>query len=318
MSAPELDVGIVTWNTAQLTTDAITRLKETTREVRLRILLRDNGSQDGTPDIVARAHPEVIIERGRENLGFAGGMNRLIRRSEAPWFLALNSDAWPRTGAVRRLLDAGTCSPSAAAVAPRLERPDGELEHSTHPFPSEMIAAITALGGHRRLPARITDRLLLEPAWGHDRPRDVDWAVGAVLLMRRSAIEQVGGFDEGFFMYAEDLAWCHRAHGLGWTIRFTPASVFVHVGNASGARRYGTRRTRAYLENTARWYEATHGPLRARCYAWINAAGAARAQLAARRAGDDGAVDHWRQVRHVHRAATPEDDTSRPAPDQAP
>lgn len=309
-----VDVGVVTWNTAELTARALRRLLDADQAADLRVLVRDNGSSDGTVERLAREVPEASVDAGHENLGFAAGMNRLLERSTAEWFLALNSDAWPEPGAVGVLVETARRHPRAAAVAPRLERPDGALEHSTHPFPSLTVAGLLALGGNRWLPTALADRLLLEPAWDHRRPRAVDWAVGAALLMRRSAIEEVGGFDESFFMYAEDLAWCYRARERGWSIRFEPEARVVHVGNASGARRYGDRRTRTYLENTHRWYRATHGRTRSWSYRMLNAAAALRAQRRATRRGDTDAAAWWRSIRELHRRPVPEVDTSaRPA-----
>jgi GT2 family glycosyltransferase len=133
--------------------------------------------------------------------------------------------------------------------------------------------------------------------------------------MRREAVDEIGGFDERFFMYAEDLAWCHRAASLGWSIRFDPAAVVVHVGNASGRTRYGGRRTRAYLENTHRWYLAEHGAARSLAYRMLNAAGAVRHERAARRRGDAATAEFWRDVRRLHVAPVPDVDTSRPGID---
>lgn len=319
MSAPrpQVDVGVVTWNTAELTVRALRHLLDTEQDADLRVLVRDNASTDGTADAIEREVPEAEVDRGTDNLGFAGGMNTIIERARAPWLLALNSDAWPHPGAVGRLVDTAQRLPRAAAVAPRLERPDASLEHSTHPFPSLVVAATMAVGGDRWLPRRLRDRLLLEGAWAHDRARRVDWAVGAALLMRRSALDEVGGFDEGFFMYAEDLDWCWRAARLGWTIEFDPAAVVTHVGNASGSNRYGERRTRTYLQNTHRWYKAVHGARRSAAYRQLNALGALRSQLAARRRNDRESADWWRTIRQVHRAPVADVDQSHPSSDGA-
>lgn len=309
---PEVDVGVVTWNTAELTVRALRHLLDTEQGVALRVLVRDNASTDGTAAAIQRAVPEAEVDRGAENIGFAAGVNTIIGRCGAPWFLALNSDAWPRPGAIGRLVRTAQDRPRAAGVAPRLERPDGSLEHSTHPFPSLRVAATMAVGGDRWFPRPLRERMLLDGTWQHDRPRRVDWAVGAALLMRRSAIDDVGGFDERFFMYAEDLAWCWEATQRGWSIEFDPAAVVVHVGNASGTHRYGGRRTRAYLENTHRWYKAAHGPASSAAYRALNALGAARMQVVARRRDDPAAAAWWREVREVHRAPVPDVDTSRP------
>jgi len=296
---------------------ALRHLLDTDQGVDLRLLVRDNASADGTAAAIERAVPEAEVDHGTENLGFAGGVNTILERARGPWFLALNSDAWPRPGAIARLVDSAVRQPRAAAVAPRLERPDGTLEHSTHPFPSLTVAATMAVGGDRWLPRPVRDRLFLEGTWDHDRPRQVDWAVGAALLMRRAAIDQVGGFDEGFFMYAEDLDWCWRAARLGWTVEFDPSAVVVHVGNASGSNRYGERRTRTYLQNTHRWYKAVHGARRSSAYRQLNALGALRSQLAARRRNDRESADWWRTIRQVHRAPVADVDQSHPSSDGA-
>ncbi len=254
--APRVDVGVVTWNTRDLTVRALRRLLDSDQRADLRLLVHDNASADGTVEALRDRVPEAHVETGDRNEGFAAGMNRLLARSDAPWFLALNSDAWPQPGAVGALLAAAGRHPRAAAVAPRLERPDGSLELSTHPFPS----ARTALAAGLRLSGSWARRHLVPTAWPHDVERPVDWAVGAALLLRRSAVEEIGAFDETFFMYVEDLEWCHRAHERGWEVWFAPDAVVVHVGNASGAQRFGTGRDAAWVANTYRFHRRHHGP----------------------------------------------------------
>lgn len=300
MTGPSVDVGVVTWNTRDLTVDALRRLLDDQAGCTLRLLVHDNASRDGTAEAIARHIPEAEVEAGDVNLGFGAAMNRLIARGEAPWFFALNSDAWPEPGAIRRLVDAAERWPAAAAVAPRLERPDGSLELSTHPFPSLRIAGLTAVGADRWLsPARAAD-LLLEGHWQHDVARPVDWAIGAALLMRRAALDEVGGFDPRFFMYAEDVEWCWRAAQAGWEIRFEPEAVVCHVGNASGAVGYGRGRTIAYLRNTHRFYRGAHGPAAAFAYRALCLAGSARLYLGARWRGDRSRASFWADHVRAH------------------
>jgi len=295
-----VDVGVVTWNTRDLTVRSLRRLLDTNQGCSIRLLVRDNGSTDGTVQAIRDHVPEAELDAGADNLGFAAGMNTLLARSGAPWFLCLNSDAWPDDAAVGALVAAGESSPAIAAVAPRLERPDGTLEHSTHPFPSIPIAAAAALGGARVLPDWLAERWCLEGAWGHDRSRSVDWAVGAALLMRREAIEQVGAFDDRFFMYTEDLEWCWRAGRRGWEIRFEPSAVVRHVGNASGGQVYGDRRTRAYLLNTYRFYRRHHGALATAAYRSLNLAGSLRNYGIARMRKNHPLAAFWRDQLRVH------------------
>lgn len=298
---PRVDVGIVTWNTADVTLAAIRCLLTTDQGCDLRVLVHDNGSTDGTPKVIADALPEVEVVAGGANLGFAVGVNRLLERSDAPWFVMLNSDAWPAPGALGSLVRAAEAHPRAAIVVPRLERPSGDLEHSTHPFPSVRVAMLLALGADRLVP-RQAERLLLNGYWMHDRAREVDWAVGACWVMRRTAIDAIGGLDERYFMYAEDLEWCWRARRTGWTVWFEPGPVVQHIGNASGASSYGSRRTRAYLRNTYRFYRREHGLLPTLLYRGANALGALRHWIRARLWGHPGRAAWWAEQLKGHLA----------------
>lgn len=292
---PRVDVGVVTWNTASLSVDALRNLFDTDQGCELRVLVHDNASADGTPEAIADALPEVEVEQGKTNLGFARAVNRLLSRSQAPWFLALNSDAWPEAGAIGDLVRSAEEHPRAAAVAPLLLRPDGTVEHSTHRFPSLGVAAIDAVAGRRWLPPPLLEHLCLEGAWRHDRPRAVDWAVGAALLMRRSAVDDIGGLDERFFMYVEDLEWCWRAHRRGWDVRFEPSAVVRHVGGASGARRFGHARAALEAANLRVVLDDTMGPSRAGFYRGLVVLGLARHMVSARVRGDAGEEACWRQ-----------------------
>ena len=294
-----VDVGVVTWNTKEVTVAALRRLLDTDQGCDLRLLVRDNASTDGTADAISREIPEAELDVGSENVGFAAGVNRLIARSVSPWFFVLNPDAWPEPGAIGRLIETAKAHPEAAAIAPRINRPTGELEHSTLPFPSLRVAAATALGPGR-LPSERAERMMLVGAWSHDRPRDVDWAVGAALLIPRVALDDVGPFTERFFMYVEDLEWCWRARRRGWTIRFEPSAVVTHIGNAAGVQRYGDRRTREYMANTYRFYRAEHGLGATAAYRAVNILGSARGYLRARRSGTQGEVAYWRRELGAH------------------
>jgi GT2 family glycosyltransferase len=138
--------------------------------------------------------------------------------------------------------------------------------------------------------------LMLEGAWMHDEPRRVDWAVGAALLLRRDAVLEVGPLNERYFMYAEDLDWCWRATRKGWEIWFEPSAIVRHVGNASGAKRYGDRRTKAYIANSNDFYARAHGPVGALAYRSLNVIGSAIRYVGARRSGDGALAGQMRAL----------------------
>lgn len=307
MIRPQVDVGVVCWNTAELTAEALRRLIDSDQQCELRVLVHDNASTDGTADILARRVPEAVVEVSPDNLGFAGGINRLLTRSDAPWFFALNSDAWPEPGAIGALVAAAERHQRAAAVAPLLLRPDGTIEHSTHPFPSLKVALVDALGGRHWMSTGLLGGLFLEGAWRHDRPRRVDWAVGAALLLRRAALTEIGALDERFFMYVEDLEWCWRARRRGWEVRFEPAAVVRHVGNASGSRRWGSQRAGLEAANLRIFLREALGPTGAATYRALQAVAAGEQLVLARRRGQAELATHWRiQLKaHLGLAAPP-------------
>jgi N-acetylglucosaminyl-diphospho-decaprenol L-rhamnosyltransferase len=303
-----VDVGIVTWNTRDLTLEALRKLLAGDQGCPVRVLVHDNGSSDGTVEAIRRELPAVDVVAGGHNGGFAYGVNALLKRSSAEWFFALNSDAWPEDGCLATLVDAAERRPDVALAVPRVERPDGRLEHSTYPFPSVRVAAFTAFAGWRWLGRRRAERLLLEGAWLHDVAREVDWAVGAAWLMRRSAVDVLGGLDERFFMYAEDVEWCWRAHENGWRVWFEPAALVRHVGNASGAKSYGRGRTAAYLRNTYRFYNREHGPISRAAYRALNVVGCARLYLLARWRRQPESARFWADHLRVHLRPVPDTD----------
>jgi GT2 family glycosyltransferase len=288
-----VDVGVVTWNTADLTATALRRLLDTDQGCDFRLLVRDNASTDGTAERIAREIPEAELEAGDENLGFAAGMNRLIARSDAPWFFALNPDAWPEPGAIGRLVRAAQLHPRAGAVVPRVEYPDGRLQHSTQPFPSLRVAATVAFRWDK-LSADEADDLFLEGSWMHDRPRRVDWAYGAAMLIPRPALDAIGGFDERFFFYAEDLEWCWRAHTRGWEIWFEPSAIVKHLESASGTQLYGGFKTRAHMRNSLRFYRRAHGTPAAVAWWGLNTAGGVVRLAGAMGRRNRDAIANWR------------------------
>jgi GT2 family glycosyltransferase len=290
---PRVDVAVVTWNTAGVTPQALRELLDTDQGCDIRLLVRDNASSDGTPEAIARVVPEAEIDVGA-NVGFAAGMNTLIGRSNAPWFFLLNPDAWPLPGTIGRLVAAATSHPRAWAVVPRIEYPDGTLQHTTHPFPSVRVAATLAFTRDRLAHER-ADELMLAGAWAHDRARQVDWAHGAAMLVRREALSDVGALDERFFMYAEDLEWCWRASRKGWEMWFEPAAVVRHVENVSGRRQFGGLRTRAHMHNALRFYRREHGLPETAAWWALNVAGGLRQWAKASRKREGGRAREWRR-----------------------
>jgi N-acetylglucosaminyl-diphospho-decaprenol L-rhamnosyltransferase len=198
----------------------------------------DHGSTDGTLDLLRERFPRVrVLEH--ENRGLAAGWNAGVAATSARYVLLLNSDAWAIGDAVERLARFADEHPRAAVVAPRLSNPDGSLQRSVRGFPTLWRLATEYLFLRKLAPRSRALNSFYAGGFGHDQARRIDWAMGAVLLARREAIEEVGPADEDFFLFSEETDWCYRFHAAGWEVWFDPEAEFTHVGGAShGGRMY--------------------------------------------------------------------------------
>ncbi|HKG44507.1 MAG TPA: glycosyltransferase family 2 protein [Gaiellaceae bacterium] len=198
----------------------------------------DNGSSDGTVELVRERFPEVrLIEQ--ENKGLGGGSNTGMRAASGDWFLLLNSDAWALEGAIQRLVDFAERQPEAAVVGPRLLYPDGSLQRSVRGFPTLWRLATEYLFLRKLAPRSRLLNAFYGADFAYDRPLEAEFLMGSVLLVRREAADAVGLFDEDFFMFSEETDWCYRFRQAGWKVLFAPEAEFVHVGGASTKRNWG-------------------------------------------------------------------------------
>ena len=175
----------------------------------------DNGSSDGTPDVVRERFPRVRVVEER-NRGLAAGWNRGIAEADAEHVLVLNADAWLVDDALARLVDAADRHPRAAAVGPRLLNPDGSLQRSVRGFPTTWRLATEYLYLRKLAPGSRALNAFYGAGFDHESERAVDWVMGACFLLRRSAYDEVGPFDERYFLFSEEVDWMRRATDAGW------------------------------------------------------------------------------------------------------
>jgi GT2 family glycosyltransferase len=227
---------VLNWRTHEMTLRACRALLDDGVPAE-RLVVVDNGSGDGSPERLRAALPGSLVVPLDENVGFARANNRAALELPARHaYLLVNSDAFVHAaGSVARLLDE-LRDPSVGAAVPRLRNPDGSLQESVYPLSTPLPELVRAAGLSRIVPEPLAPRLAAH--WDHGRTRDVPGAVGAVLLVRALAWDQLGGFDERRFMYAEDLDLFWRLHHLGWRTRFVADSEFVHLGGASSTQRW--------------------------------------------------------------------------------
>ena len=206
----------------------------------------DNGSRDGTVELVRDRFPDVTLLES-ENRGLGAGWNRGIQETESRYVLLVNSDAWLVGDAVSRLVTFADRRPEAAIVAPRLLNEDGSLQRSVRGFPTLWRLATEYFFLRKLAPRSTFFNGFYAGGFDHDEVREAEFVMGACMLVRRSAIEQVGLLDEDYFLFSEETDWCYRFHRAGWQILFFPGAECVHVGGASHGGRLYRENLRGHL-----------------------------------------------------------------------
>jgi GT2 family glycosyltransferase len=192
----------------------------------------DHGSTDGTLELVRDRFPEVrIVEQ--ENRGMGGGNNAGMRVAGGRYWFLLNSDAWVVGDGLARLVAFADAHPEAAVVGPRLANTDGTLQRSARSEPTVWRLTTEYAGVRKLAPGSSLLNPLYLGGFDHRSVREVDWLSGAALLVRRAAADEVGLFDESFFMFSEEVDWLARFRRAGWKVLFYPQAEVVHVGGAT-------------------------------------------------------------------------------------
>src|SRR5918999_1722337 len=211
----------------------------------------DHGSSDGTPDFVREHFPEVrLIEA--ENRGLGAGWNRGLAETDSRYVLLLNADAWLVGDASSRLVAFADSRPRAAIVGPRLLNPDGSLQRSVRGFPTPWRLATEYFGLRKLAPRSRAVNAFYAGGFDHDEVREVEFLMGACMLVRREAVDEVGPLDEAFFLFSEETDWCYRFVQAGWQVLFFPGAECVHVGAASHGGRFFRENVRGHLRFLAK------------------------------------------------------------------
>lgn len=225
---PQIDVVIVSYNSRDHLRPCVTQLAQAKG---VRVTVVDSASSDGCLETIADLSAVRIPLP--ENRGFAYACNEGIRCGAAPYVLLLNPDTRLDPDALRAMVNALEAEPRRGAVGPRIIREDGTLHFSIRRFPRASSSFAQAFFLHRFWPkARWVDELIRDPD-RYQSPGHADWVSGACILLRRTAIEELGGLDAGFFLYREDVDLCRRLWDAGWEVWFDPRAACIHEGGAS-------------------------------------------------------------------------------------
>jgi len=250
-----VSVVVVNWNTRDLLRDCLASLPHDAEAVQLEVIVVDNGSEDGSAEMVAEEFPSARLLRNEENLGFVRANNQGLRVSRGEYAWMLNSDTRALPGCVERLVEVAASDPKIGAVAPKLLNPDGSYQYSAGRFARVLL---------KMLPAGFEDRYnraFDQEAMAATQPLRVDWLVGAALLCRREVLDQVGPLDERYLMWLDDMDWCRKLARVGLGRVFVPDAHVMHYGRQSAAKLQSEEFIGQLLDSEYLYLRLQHGLL---------------------------------------------------------
>ena len=261
-----VSVVVVSYNVRNLLAACLESLRDACRRGEAdQVIVVDSASSDGSPEMVRLRFPEFELLEV-PNRGYGAGANAGIARARGEAILILNSDTVVQPGAIQALAEELAADPRTAIVGPRLVYPDGSPQPTRRRFPRRWTPVFESTILEEWFPGnrwvrhyRMTGEPLVDS-------QEVDWLVGAALMVRRAAIEQAGGFDEGFWLYGEELEWCYRLRRHGWRVRYVDRATIVHHEGASAGQDQLHSRL-AFDRGRLRAHQAIHGARAARAAA---------------------------------------------------
>ncbi len=256
-----LSVLIVNWNVRDLLRRCLQSVLAPSLPDALEVIVVDNGSTDGSGEMVRTEFPQVHLIANPDNRGFTAANNQGLAVARGRYVLLLNPDTEVVGDALTTMVAFADAHPDVGVVGPQLLNPDGTVQSSRRRFPTLMTALFESTWLQPYAPRRLLTRYYVL-----DRPddeiQDVDWVTGAALMARREAIEQVGPLDERFFMYSEELDWCRRFRAAGWRVVYLPTARVIHYEGRSSEQVLPARHIH-FQTSKVRYFHKYHGPVAA-------------------------------------------------------
>jgi hypothetical protein len=232
---PLVSVIIVVWNAQKCVIECLETLQQHLGDVRAEIIVVDNASTDGTPDLIEQKFPDLTLVRNQGNFGFARANNIGIQHSTGDFLALVNSDVVFTENSFAPMLEFMACHPDIGMLGPQMLDPQRLIARSTMRFPTvwNTLSRALALDALFKSSNFFEGHLMLD--FNHSVTTDVDVLVGWFWFVRRQALDKVGPLDEEFFMYGEDIDWCYRFHQAEERVVFFAETQAIHVGGASSA-----------------------------------------------------------------------------------
>ncbi|MFH1353889.1 MAG: glycosyltransferase family 2 protein [bacterium] len=257
---------IVNYNTGPVTKACVESLLKQKLPFPLEIIVVDNASSDESVSFLRSDFPEIAVIANRKNLGLAAGVNTAIAKATGDYYLVLNPDVVVLPGAITDMVEYMEKHKKAGMAGGKLLSPNGRLQYSCFRFytPLTVLQRRTWLGKTKA--GRVGVARFLMKDYDHKSPREVDWLMGSCLLLRAEAVQEVGGMDERFFLYFEDVDWCRRMWEAGWRVVYLPTANFSHYYQRSsqqgGAASLVTNRVvREHIKSAIKYFWKYRGKL---------------------------------------------------------
>lgn len=232
----DLSIIIVNWNTKVYLARCLDSIFQNWPSHQTEIIVVDNGSADGSADMVKKNYSEVKLIANHQNLGFARANNIGINKSASRFLCLLNSDTQVLDDCFDRMINYMEIHPEIGILGPKILSPNLQVQRSCMAFPSLWNSLCRALALDSLFPNSKIFGGYLMTYFAHDSIRSVDIINGCCWLIRKEALDKVGLLDEQFFMYGEDMDWCRRFHQAKWQVVFYPEAQIVHYGGVSSAQ----------------------------------------------------------------------------------
>ncbi len=254
----QLSIVIVSWNVRKDITNCISSLSVNPPVCSFETIVVDNASSDGSAQEIREQFPEVTCVANDQNYGFAAANNQGIKLAKGEYLLFLNPDTIVRSGSLDPLVTFMDSNKDVGACGPKLLNEDGSTQRSVRKFPSYRGALyrFTFLKYFKIFKNSYRSWLMRD--FDHQSRIDVNQLMGAALLVRKSIIDEIGGFDENFFMYYEEVDLCYRIKKHGWRIVFLPQASITHLGGRSSQQIPAAKRI-MMLRSLLKYFRKNHG-----------------------------------------------------------
>lgn len=229
LSCKDISIIIVNYNSGELLSKSLESISNSGCDSDIEVIVVDNDSSDNSAGKARAIFPQATFIQNDRNLGFAKANNLGIKKSKGKSVLLLNPDTVIMQGALQKMVEFMNTSSDIGIIGAKLLDPDGNVQLSCRSFPSWINAIHNRYSPTTRMfPKNKHAAKYLFTNWAHDEPRQVDWLSGACLMIKREVLEQIGLFDEDFFMYCEDIDICYRSKQAGWKVFYYPYAAVIH------------------------------------------------------------------------------------------